>query len=82
MTSVAKAANHLAFLENGTSDSGKTKIWDVVSNHTGEVIGHIKWHGAWRKYVFFPDPNTLWDVSCLSDILEFIKRQMELRKES
>ena len=71
---------HLDFKQ--TKDTGKTKVWDVVSTHTFEIIGEIKWWGAWRKYVFFPQEGTLYDVSCMNHICDFISEQMESRKKS
>jgi len=65
-------------------DTGKTKVWRVVSTFQHDLpdveVGTIKWWGAWRKYVFFPDSETLYDVGCMSQICEFITERMEERK--
>lgn len=51
--------------EHGTSESGKTKIWLVKNTRAVETIGHIAWHGPFRKYCFYPVSNTLFDHDCL-----------------
>lgn len=61
----------------GTTESGKTKIWAVVTlsrQENGDLgdqstkLGEIRWFGRWRKYVFYPEPNMLFDQSCLETI--------------
>jgi hypothetical protein len=51
--------------------SRKTSVWEVVTQDGGVVIGHVSWWGAWRKYSFFPAPNTLYEPTCLRDIARF-----------
>lgn len=71
---------HLTF--RCIKDSGKTKTWKVQSTHPPKpVIGKIKWYWAWRRYVFFPESETLYDVNCMNAISKFIDNQMEKRKK-
>lgn len=58
----------------------KTNIWRVESNN-GEQLGLIKWYAQWRQYCFIPNCNTVYAQSCLRDIAEFIKEQMNKRKK-
>lgn len=64
-------ANWIGF-EERASKSGKTKIFDVFTveepNHF--KLGEIKWHGAWRRYAFFPSPDTLFEPTCLRDLAD------------
>lgn len=75
-------ATWVDFKDVGSSPSGKTRIWQVVTTYDGGgvVLGQIRWHGAWRKYAFFPATGTLYEPTCLRDIAEFIDRQMSQRK--
>lgn len=57
-------------------NKGKTKKFTVLNNVTGDDIGEIKWHGAWRQYCFFPDYETFWSRGCLQEIQEFIYKLM------
>ena len=56
----------------------KTDVWDVVSLR-GAHLGEIYWYPQWRRYAFFPLPDTLFDVDCLEDIACFVETQMDER---
>lgn len=64
----------------GMSDSGKTHRMVIVSKESGDRLGEIRWYGAWRKYAFFPDAETLFENQCLQDIAEFLDKLMQERK--
>ncbi len=64
----------------GPTDSGKTQIWNVVLKDQSVIGGEIRWWGAWRKYAFFPRPNTLYEQDCLRAIARFLQVQMDARK--
>ncbi len=53
----------------------KTLVWQVVpkSEDRGpqHPLGLVKWYGGFRKYSFFPAPNTIYEQVCLRDIAEF-----------
>jgi hypothetical protein len=69
---------YLRFVE--VFDTGKTKVWDVVSREHGDTLGYIKWFGRWRQYCFFPKFQTVWNKGCLTDLEQFIGVQMEARR--
>lgn len=59
----------------------KTSIWRVESNN-GEQLGLIRWYPQWRQYCFFNNTdNMIYAQSCLKDIANFIKEQMDKRKK-
>lgn len=68
-----------------TSIAGnKTKMFLVINNESEETIGLIKWYGAFRKYSFFPNANTVFENKCLRDItvvLEYLMEQHKLLKD-
>jgi hypothetical protein len=66
---------YLKFIEV-ESRSIKTKTWEVRSFHSNIKLGEIQWWPAWRQYVLFPENQTLWNHSCLSEIAEFMQRKM------
>ena len=76
------------FLEFIEYDSGKhkTKHFRVLHSdregpdrETGDELGVVKWYSPWRRYAFFPNPDTLYDVSCLGELVEFVRNLMEAR---
>ena len=50
----------------------KTNIYEVLSKLHGIRLGFIKWYGVWRCYSFFPEDCTIFNSSCLQDIINFI----------
>ena len=64
----------------------KTSVWNVVTTGSekevgGLVLGKISWWGAWRKYAFFPQANTLYEQTCLRNIAQFIEEQTQNRRK-
>lgn len=63
--------------------TGKTQIWQVVTNEGNTLLGQIKWFGNWRKYAFYPENFTVFESTCLTDITKFLDGLMlERRAES
>ena len=62
------------------------KTYDIyITTHDNSVLGKIKWHGAWWKYVFetfnIGDDGAIFDTKCLKDIIAYIDKLMEERKK-
>ena len=53
----------------------KTKRWVVQTKQDFKQLGIIKWHCGWRKYVFYPYSDTLFEQDCLRDIANFIEEK-------
>ena len=51
----------------------KTAVWNVLSRSNGGLLGIIKWHSPWRQYCFFPEPDCVFNNSCMMTIINFIK---------
>ena len=49
----------------------KKKFW-VYSKKKGNILGKIEYYLRWRRYVFDPEPFTIYDVECMQDICRFI----------
>lgn len=66
---------YIDIVEVGTSASGKTKVYEVrnISNgtHSNDIPGVIRWHGAWRGYVYECEAS-FYDAKCLRQIADFI----------
>lgn len=75
-----KITKYLTFVFKGTSDSGKTGRYVVVSALTGTILGWIEFHAPWRKYWFCPLNGTAYDASCLADITNFLVELTAERK--
>ena len=58
----------------------KTNIYMVYNNKNYATLGYIKWYGGFRKYCFFPQPDTIFETKCLHHIIAYINKLMEERK--
>ena len=54
----------------------KTRVIEVRSRSTGAHLGTLKWYGAWRQYVFYPQPHTIFNVGCMRDLMVAIETLM------
>ena len=61
-------------------DTGKTQMWAVVNKSSDIEIGEIKWHGAWRQYIFEPINNSFYNNGCLKSILTFLDRINKVKR--
>lgn len=65
---MSTADTYIEIKPSGPSASGLTRTWMVHNKRTGENCGSIRWHGGFRKYVFYPPEGFLYDASCLQAI--------------
>lgn len=72
---------HLKFVRTNKPKGKKTnsyKIFKVMNAprfYDGEeYLGIIKWYGAFRQYVFYPDKDTMWSKGCLELINRFLDK--------
>ena len=62
-------------------DNRKTPIYHIESMLSKDEIGQIKWYGAWRKFCFYPNGDTIWDNKCLEQIIAFLN-QVNTKKKN
>ncbi len=72
----------LIFVEVNVGET-KTKKFEVYNKEYNELLGRIKWYGAWRQYAFMPESKKelVFEKTCLKDISEFLNNLMNERKE-
>ena len=64
-------SRHLLFEPVGTKPTSPV---DIIAKRGGELLGRIIWYAPWRKFVFSPAPDTVWDNSCLEDVRRAMER--------
>ena len=71
-STVEARGSYITFRAAGFSESGKTRIWNVL-DEGGGTLGRVVWFGRWRKYAFQPVTNylTTYEWACLNEIAEF-----------
>jgi hypothetical protein len=43
-------------------------------------LGWVAWFSRWRKYAFYPKPETVYEEDCLRDIAEFCEAKTKEHK--
>jgi hypothetical protein len=54
----------------------KTIVYGLFSKQHGDKLGEIKWFARWRQYTFFPEKDTIWNRTCLLDVIHFLSKAM------
>ena len=52
----------------------KTSVWHCQNRGNDGLLGVVKWYGPWRQYCFFPEPDTVFNVTCHEDINDFMSQ--------
>jgi hypothetical protein len=76
----AKKKRHLIFdlLPKSAEARKVTHTWSVWNGST--YLGEIRWFAHWRRYVFYPDKDTLFDPGCLAELGAFCLEQSKMRR--
>lgn len=59
----------------------RTARYVVRANGSGIFLGTVKWYAPWRRYSFFPEPETIFEHECLRAIAEFCEQATRARGE-
>lgn len=57
----------------------KTRRRSVTSLY-GDPLGQIKWWSPWRRYCFFPNPDTVFEQVCMREIADFVENKTREHK--
>lgn len=69
----------LRFVE--IESEGKTKKFNVFSNHSNDYLGTIHWRSGWRCYVMSYDDFIDMSLSCEKELVAFMQELEEERKK-
>lgn len=83
---------HIYFECEGTSVSGKTKVWSVKAKDGNMFLGEIRWYGPWRRYCFVIDKLSFEDLGepikklvyewvCMRSIADFCEKMTKEQRE-
>lgn len=70
--------------ENAGAKTKRWHVWpaDEKTRHLARALGFIRWYGAWRKYAFVPNTETIFEATCLRDIADFCERQTREHRDT
>ena len=69
-------------IEELANEGKKTGTFEVRNVLDKVSLGIIKWKANWRKYAFFPYPQTCYEQNCMKDISEFIEKETKEYKKN
>lgn len=72
----------LLFFIEDENVKGKTKRFNVYSNHSKDFLGVIHWRTGWRCYVISYENNIDMSLSCNKELNEFMQKLEDERKEN
>lgn len=79
---IVEQNEYFLILKKPLEPNRKTNEYEIYNINTKNLLGIVKWYGAWRKFCFFPSAETIWDDKCLSVLNSFIiNLNKDYRKE-
>ena len=72
-------AKYITFEKQSRPKQRKTDTWKCINKRGGHFLGMVKWHSPWRRFAFYAEAHTLFDLECLDSIRDFIKERMKER---
>jgi hypothetical protein len=73
-------SEYLRFYEVQVKVGRKTRAW-LVTSTSGNKLGVVSFYGAWRQYVFYPEPDTIFNKGCMNDLARFCDEQTSAWRE-
>ncbi len=65
---------HIHFVKADTELLKEEPYWRCKNNRSGATLGIVERYRHWNKYVFEPTAQTMFDTSCLQDIIHFMEQ--------
>jgi len=75
-------SKYLVFKLDEMTKDNLTQIYIIKNKTSSDILGYIRWYGAWRQYTYYTSPQCYMAKSCLVDINRFIDLLMKQRKEN
>ncbi len=75
---MAKPSKYITFDLVGST--GKTDVINILSISSQFILGQIRWYGPWRQYCFMPSGNSVFNRTCMSEIIAKINELMDERR--
>lgn len=68
-----KTRYHHIHFDNIHGKKTDRKTWQILTKKN-DIIGHVGYNDDWKQYCFYPTYLTVFSISCLADIIDFIKQ--------
>lgn len=73
--------HNLGHMNGSRGHQRKTNIYEVYAKGGDNLLlGMIRWYSRWRKYVFEPSANTIYEETCMREISQYIEEETKSQK--
>lgn len=55
---------------------GGKPVYQILNNRSGDQLGALSYYPPWRQYVFSSSLSSVFNNSCLRDVLDFMEREI------
>lgn len=52
-------------------------VYRIFNNKSEDEIGALSWYKPWKQYVFSTDKDSVFNASCLKDVIDFMENHAE-----
>ena len=68
------------FQDNMAETFNEKPVYRIYNNRTKAQLGMLSWYEPWKQYVFSSQPECVFNLSCLEDVIDFIKNEIPKEK--
>lgn len=65
-------SQYMTFTRRPPEGGRKTPTALITSQSSGAALGVVKWHGPWRQFCFYPERETIFNATCMTEIQNVI----------
>lgn len=60
--------------------TAQTDVINILSISSQFILGQIRWYGPWRQYCFMPSARSVFNRTCMGEIVDKINELMDERR--
>jgi hypothetical protein len=72
-----KVYKHITIYNDETQTHNDKSFYVVINTKNEDILGYIYYEPKWNQYVFQAEPEIIFSVSCLKDIIDFIENEIK-----
>jgi hypothetical protein len=77
MNKMKKTYKHITIFYDGVNMHNKKPVYGIFNTKNKDNLGLLYYENNWKQYVFSSADNVIFSVSCLEDIIDFVKNEIK-----
>ena len=77
---MSKVYKHITIYEDKMQTHNNKPYYLVINTKHQDQLGYIYYEPKWKQYVFTAEPEIIFSVSCLEDIIDYIENEIKKLK--